>query len=51
MIKDYITRNEPRMLDELFSLIRIPSISAQPEHKDDMLACAQKPCWCMLTMT
>ena len=30
------------MLDELFSLIRIPSISAQPEHKDDMLACAQR---------
>ena len=42
MIKDYITRNEPRMLDELFSLIRIPSISAKPEHKDDMLACAQR---------
>ena len=30
------------MLDELFSLIRIPSISAKPEHKDDMLACAQR---------
>ena len=42
MIKDYIQDNETRMLDELFSLIRIPSISAQPEHKDDMLACAQR---------
>jgi len=41
-IKSYIQDNEPRMLDELFSLIRIPSISAQPEHKDDMLACAQR---------
>ena len=41
-IKQYIQDNEPRMLDELFSLIRIPSISAKPEHKDDMLACAQR---------
>lgn len=42
MIKTYITENEPRMLDELFSLIRIPSISSQPEHHDDMLACAER---------
>ena len=42
MIKDYIQENEKRMLDELFSLIRIPSISAQPEHHDDMLACAER---------
>lgn len=41
-VKDYIRENEPRFMDELFSLIRIPSISAQPEHKDDMLACAQR---------
>ncbi len=42
MIKTYISENEPRLLDELFSLIRIPSISAQPEHHDDMLACAER---------
>ena len=42
MLKDYLQEHEPRMLDELFSLIRIPSVSAQPEHKDDMLACAQR---------
>lgn len=48
MIKTYISENEPRMLDELFSLIRIPSISAQPEHHDDMLACAE--CWCQLLL-
>ena len=42
MIKTYISENEPRMLDELFSLIRIPSISAKPEHHDDMLACAER---------
>lgn len=48
MIKTYISENEPRMLDELFSLIRIPSISAQPEHHDDMLACAER--WCQLLL-
>ena len=48
MIKDYIVQNETRMLDELFSLIRIPSISAQPEHRDDMLACAQR--WAQLLL-
>ena len=42
MIRTYLSENEPRMLDELFSLIRIPSISAQPEHHDDMLACAER---------
>ena len=36
------------MLDELFSLIRIPSISAQPEHRDDMLACAER--WATLLL-
>ena len=41
-IKKYIAENEPRMLEELFSLIRIPSISAKPEHHDDMLTCAQR---------
>ena len=39
-IKQYIQENEKRFLNELFSLIRIPSISALPAHKDDMLACA-----------
>ena len=42
MTKNYIQTNESRMLDELFSLIRIPSISAKPEHHDDMLACAER---------
>lgn len=41
-VKQYITENEPRFLDELFSLIRIPSISAQEEHKEDMQRCAQR---------
>lgn len=41
-IKEYIRENESRFMDELFSLIRIPSISALPEHKNDMSACAQR---------
>lgn len=41
-LKDYISENEPRFLDELFSLIRIPSISALPEHKADMTRCAER---------
>ncbi|WP_277234576.1 dipeptidase [Phocaeicola salanitronis] len=41
-IKQYIQENEARFLDELASLIRIPSISALPQHKEDMLACAER---------
>ena len=40
-IKKFIEENESRFLDELFSLIRIPSISSQKSHKQDMLACAE----------
>ena len=42
MIKKYIQENEERMLDELFSLIRIPSVSAQQAHKPDMQRCAER---------
>ncbi len=41
-IKQYIQSNEERFLDELFSLIRIPSISSKSEHKDDMRRCANR---------
>ncbi len=41
-IKQYILQNESRFMDELFSLIRIPSVSALPEHKADMTACAER---------
>ena len=47
-IKDYIAANESKMMEDLFSLIRIPSISALPEHHDDMLACAQR--WSQLLL-
>lgn len=39
-IKTYIEDNKQRFLDELFGLIRIPSISSLAEHKDDMVTCA-----------
>lgn len=42
MIKQYIQDNESRMLDELFSLIRIPSISSESAHKEDMIRCAER---------
>ncbi|MBR5298004.1 MAG: M20/M25/M40 family metallo-hydrolase, partial [Parabacteroides sp.] len=41
-IKTYIESNKDRFLEELFSLIRIPSISAKQEHKPDMVACAER---------
>ena len=41
-IRQYIQENENRFLEELFSLIRIPSISALPQRKEDMLACAER---------
>ena len=41
-MKDYIQANRERFFDELFSLLRIPSISAKPEHKPDMYRCAER---------
>ena len=42
MIKNFIDDNRQRMLGELSSLIRIPSISSKSEHKPDMLRCAEQ---------
>ena len=41
-VKEYIEENEARFLEEWFSLIRIPSVSADPAHKNDMVACAER---------
>lgn len=38
---NYIENNKERFLSELFELLRIPSISAQSEHKPDMQRCAE----------
>ncbi len=40
-IKKYIDDNLNRFLEELFGLIRIPSISSKSEHKDDMYRAAE----------
>jgi acetylornithine deacetylase/succinyl-diaminopimelate desuccinylase-like protein len=39
--KEYQAANKDRFLDELLELLRIPSVSAKSEHKDDMKKCAQ----------
>lgn len=39
-IKTYIETHKNRFLEELYELIRIPSISAKTEHKSDMLSAA-----------
>ena len=40
-IEKYIEENKERFLDELFGLIRIPSISSISDHKDDMIKAAE----------
>ncbi|MCR5326438.1 MAG: dipeptidase [Bacteroidales bacterium] len=41
-MKKYIEQNKERFFEELFSLLRIPSVSAKADHKPDMYACAER---------
>ncbi len=41
-MKQYIQDNKERFFEELFSLLRIPSISAKKENKEDMRRCAER---------
>ncbi|MCI0751314.1 MAG: dipeptidase [Flammeovirgaceae bacterium] len=41
MIKEYISANQQRFLDELFDLLRIPSVSADSRHKNDVRKAAE----------
>jgi acetylornithine deacetylase/succinyl-diaminopimelate desuccinylase-like protein len=34
--QEYIQKNKQRYLDELFEMLRIPSVSANPDHKPDI---------------
>ncbi len=44
---DFINVNRERYLDELKAFLAIPSISALPEHRADVMACAE---WCASEM-
>src|SRR6187549_3967024 len=39
--KDYQEKNKERFLNEMLELLRIPSVSAKTEHKNDMRTCAE----------
>jgi acetylornithine deacetylase/succinyl-diaminopimelate desuccinylase-like protein len=39
--KEYQEKNKDRFLDEMLELLRIPSVSAKSEHKNDMRQCAE----------
>ncbi len=47
-IRSYIAENRTRFYEEWASLIRIQSVSCQPEHKSDMQRCAER--WCQLLL-
>src|SRR5262245_36022053 len=37
----YLKENQPRFVDELCEYVRFPSVSAQPNHRQDLHNCAQ----------
>ncbi len=40
-VKDYVQQNKERFLEELMELLRIPSVSADPKYKPDVLRMAE----------
>ena len=41
-MRQYIQTNKERFLEELFSLLRIPSVSSKEENRPDMKRCADR---------
>ena len=41
-MKQYIETHKERFFEELFSLLRIPSVSSLEQHKPDMQRCAER---------
>ncbi|MEJ5052853.1 dipeptidase [Sphingobacterium sp. MYb382] len=40
-IKEYVQSNKDRFLEELFALLRFPSVSADPKYKNDVIKTAE----------
>ena len=40
-IIDYLQANQSRFIEELCAYVRFPSVSAQPQHRPDLQACAE----------
>jgi acetylornithine deacetylase/succinyl-diaminopimelate desuccinylase-like protein len=40
-VLDYLQQNQKRFLAEFCDYLRFPSVSAQPQHKEDLRACAE----------
>lgn len=40
-VLDYLQAHQARFLEELYAYLRFPSVSAQPQHKADVAACAE----------
>ena len=40
-LNEYVEKNKERFLEELFELLRIPSVSADSKHQKDMIAAAE----------
>ncbi len=41
VVLDYLKQHQTRFVAELCELLRFPSVSAQPQHKKDLRACAE----------
>jgi acetylornithine deacetylase/succinyl-diaminopimelate desuccinylase-like protein len=40
-VLDYLKQNQARFIEELCEYVRFPSVSAQPQHRADLQACAE----------